>query len=206
MEPTYQSANITFGPDHCYHWTHELNMYTNPTLLITVYKFFGVVILICWLLLSSIIIFSEGLEGVWGITKGISIIIPIFLVLGLIAYYIIALMYGGKYIVKFTMNEKEIVHEQEIQQQKKAQKLGCIIAVLGLFSKNPGRVGQGLLVASHSTTTSKYKTVKTINGKRKRNVIYVNQTLTKNQVYVADEDYDFVYEYISSRCVNAKIK
>jgi hypothetical protein len=41
---------------------------------------------------------------------------------------------------------------------------------------------------------------------RRMNTIKVNERFQKNRVYVSDEDFDFVYDYITSRCTNAKIK
>ena len=38
----------------------------------------------------------------------------------------------------------------------------------------------------------------------KDDVIYVNETLEHNQIYVDDADFDFVRNYIIERCRNAK--
>ena len=37
------------------------------------------------------------------------------------------------------------------------------------------------------------------------NVIYVNEGLERNQVYAESADYDFVMDYISQRCENARV-
>ena len=207
MLTPYQSTNISLTPDGLnYQWTYRLNMFTNPTLLITIYKVIGLTLFICWALLSLIVVFTDGLEGIWGVTKPYAVVIPIFLVLGFISYLIVALMYGGKYTVKFLLNEKEVCHIQIAEQSQKAQKMGCLLSVLGALSRHPGRVGQGMLVASHTSSTSVLKNVRSIKGRRRRHVIYVNQTLNKNQVYVADEDYEFVYDFLVRHCPNAKIK
>ena len=37
-----------------------------------------------------------------------------------------------------------------------------------------------------------------------RNVIYLDERLNHNQIYVDDADFDEVYAFIAARCVNAK--
>ena len=54
---------------------------------------------------------------------------------------------------------------------------------------------------------SHFKKVRTVKAERKRNLIKVNEALTKNRIYVEDpEDYEFVLRYISERCPKAKKK
>ena len=200
------SDNITKGADGTYRWSYEMSMYKNPTILITIYKVLGITLMICYLLIGTIVLISDGWEDLWNLTKGFSIVIPIFLVLGLIGYLIVALMYGGVYHVEFELNPKRLVHRQIKAQRKKSEKLGCLLAFLGVLAKKPGRVGQGLLVASHNETTSILANVESVKGKRRRNVIYLNQLFSKNQVYVYDEDYDAVLEYLVAHCTKAKVK
>ncbi|MBR4908103.1 MAG: hypothetical protein IKZ43_03725 [Acidaminococcaceae bacterium] len=40
----------------------------------------------------------------------------------------------------------------------------------------------------------------------KEHLICSNETLNRNQVYAADEDFAFVANYIKARCRNAKVK
>ena len=87
---------------------------------------------------------------------------------------------------------------------KKAEAIGLITALVGLAAKNPTTVGAGMLSASRSTSTSVFANVRRVKARRRMNLIKVNQLLFKNQVYVPDEDYDFVYDYIKSHCPKAK--
>ena len=57
-----------------------------------------------------------------------------------------------------------------------------------------------------SSNYSVFWNVKFICVRRKRNTIYVDQLLDKNQVYAEDADFDFVVKFIKGRCVKAKIK
>ena len=71
---------------------------------------------------------------------------------------------------------------------------------------NPALIGGGLLAASHQMTVSDFESVSRVIGMPKRNTIRLNQYFAKNQIYVVSEDYDFLWNYITSRTVNAKIR
>lgn len=49
-----------------------------------------------------------------------------------------------------------------------------------------------------------FRNVKNIKYVPKRNLIKVNETLTKNRVYVPDVDYHDVYQFICAHCPQAK--
>ena len=49
-----------------------------------------------------------------------------------------------------------------------------------------------------------FDNVRSVQCHKHRNLIKVNERFFKNQVYVRDEDFDFVYEYIKSHCPKIK--
>ena len=130
----------------------------------------------------------------------------VFLIIGYIAYVIVAWCYGWKYVVLFTLDEKEVKHEQMPRQVKKAQLLGALTAMVGVAAGKPGVVGSGLLAASRNSTTSILADVACLVPCRRHHLIKVNQLLNKNRVYVPDEDFDFVYDFLCQHCTKAKKK
>ena len=64
--------------------------------------------------------------------------------------------------------------------------------------------GAGMLAASKNASISAFTHVKRVKARRWLHVIKVNQLFEHNQVYVRKEDFDFVYNYIKSRCPKAK--
>jgi hypothetical protein len=117
---------------------------------------------------------------------------------------IVAWCYGWKYVVLFTMDEKKIVHQQMPRQVKKAQILGALTTFVGAAAGKPSVVGTGYLAASRSTTTSELVNVARLKPCRKMNLIKVNQLLNKNRIFVPDEDFDFVYNFLRQHCPKAK--
>lgn len=199
-------SRVTLCPDGKYRWVYEVPMLKNPSILIDVYKVLGISFGIVWLFNVLIISCEDGytLESFWGITSGFLILMGVFLVIGYVAYVIVAWTYGWKYVVLFTLDEREVKHEQMPRQVKKAQVLGALTALVGVAAGKPGVVGTGLLAASRTSTTSVLANVARLKPCRRHNLIKVNQLLNKNRIFVPDEDFDFVYDFLCQHCPRAK--
>ena len=197
---------MTLCPDGKYRWVYEVPMLKNPSILFDVYKVLGISFGIVWLFNVLLIGCEEGytLKSLWGVTSGFLVLMGVFLVIGYIAYVIVAWSYGWKYVVLFTLDEKEVVHQQMPRQVKKATVLGALTAMVGVVAGKPGVVGTGILSASRSTSTSVLADVARIIPCRRLHLIKVNQLLNKNRIFVPDEDFDFVYDFLCQHCTKAQ--
>ena len=195
-------------PDGKYRWIYEVNLFSNPTVMIDVIKVMSISIFITWAFVQLIILFADGfdLESFKTISFVFLIMIAVFAVLTIISYLIYAAIMGGRYIVMFEMDDYGIVHKQMPRQMKKAQAIGVLGALAGLATGNLGAAGAGVLAASRSSMVSSFQSVKRLIGNRRFNRIKVNATFNKNRVYVEDDAFMWVYEFIRSRCPNAKAK
>lgn len=197
---------MTLCPDGKYRWVYEVTMLKNPSILFDVYKVLGISFGIVWLFNVLLIGCEEGytLKSLWGVTSGFLVLMGVFLVIGYIAYVIVAWTYSWKYVVLFTLDEKEVVHQQMPRQVKKATVLGALTAMVGAAAGQPGVVGTGILSASRSTSTSVLAEVARIIPCRRLHLIKVNQLLNKNRIFVPDEDFDFVYDFLCQHCTKAQ--
>lgn len=201
----YQGKEVRLCEDGKYRWLYEMNMFRNPTIILTVAKVLGGVLLGLWLVFGLLLSAIEGdWDGLLGMTRVLGIVMGVMAVLLVIAYLILCWMYHGKYIVLFEMDEKGVKHIQLPRQFKRAQAMGLITALVGLAAKRPTTAGAGLLSATRQASTSDFKYVKKVKAYPRRHLIKVNETLNKNQVYAATEDFDFVLDWIRTRCINAK--
>lgn len=206
--PVGGSGNIILCDDGKYRWYYEYPMLKNPTILFTIWNVMFLASL-APALVSMISVLTAGdgfLEALktFGITLGICF--GIMFVLSIVSYFILAAYYGFKYIVLFEMDDQTLTHRQENRQFKKAQAISWLSAYTGAAGNSLSGTGAGLLAASKDSTTSEFKNVEKVIGLKRNNTIKVNQLFAKNQVYVYKEDYDFVWNYITSRCKKAKIK
>jgi len=193
--------------DGKYHWMYDLHLLKNPSVLIDVYKALGMTLLITGCIIFLIQACSEGLSlKAFGISlQIIGVMVGIFSVLGLLGYLLYAAMSGWTYTVHFILDEKGVVHKQAPKSQKVAKKIGILTVLAGLLARRPGVAGAGMLSASRMTMSSDFSVVKKVKALRWMNTIKVNEPFGKNRVYVCDEDFDFVYNFISSHCPKAKI-
>jgi exonuclease SbcD len=109
----------------------------------------------------------------------------------------------SKFVEIVDMDENGFVHEQAPRSQKVAERIGCLAALVGIFARRPGVTGSGMIAASRTSMSSHFSNVKKVKALRRMNTIMVNEPFGKNRVYVNDEDFDFVYDFIIKRCPKA---
>lgn len=207
----YEGPRVRLCQDGKYRWTYEFNMLKNPAIILVVYKIFGILLSIPFLINVIYLAKNGELQKEWNdrLWSGSNpkvwlVVMAFFVVLILISYLVVAWMYGGKYIVHFTLDEESVIHEQEPVQVQRARKLGLLTVLVGILAKRPSTVGAGMLAASRSTSTSVFDNVRRIKPRRYIELIKVNQLLDRNQVYVPKEDFDFVLNFIRTHCPKAK--
>lgn len=192
--------------DGKYRWIHEVNMFKNPSILFDVWKVLGITMLIVIAIVGFILVISGDLDvdGMLGMGKAMLITAAIMAVLSIIGYLVYALIAGGKYIVLFTLDEKEVVHQQMPRSAKKGQIIGDLAILAGLATGRIGTIGTGMLAKSRTSMTTTLSDVKRLTPCPRMNMIKVNETLSKNRVYVCKEDFFLVYNFLCEHCMNAK--
>lgn len=200
------NTRVQKGIDGKYRWAYEVNLYTNMAVLVDVIKVmalsFGIVFAFIFIL--TLIEGDITLDWLLSMGKGIMIGAAVLLVLCYLGYMLWALTNGGKYMAMFTMDDDGVTHSQHPRHTQKAQKLGMITALVGLLARRPSTVGAGLLSASRTEMSSEFIKVRRVKAVRRQNLIKVNERFGKNRVFVSDSDFDFVYDFIRSRCPIAK--
>ncbi len=206
MSPNdYSGSRVSLCEDGKYRWTYPLDMLKNPSILFVILKIFGILLSIPLLIALISAAANNDWQKIWdGFIKIWLIVMVVFFVIILISYLIVVWMNGGKYVVNFTMDEKRLIHEQVPVQYERARKVGLLAALVGIFAKRPAAAGAGALAASRDTSVSVFDKVRRVKPRRGQNLIKVNQSLERNQVYVPDEDFDFVLDFIRKHCPNAK--
>ena len=200
------TENIYLCPDGKYRWYYEFDMLKNPTILITVFKVFGIAVLAVAVFMLLIGLFEGGIAPMdSGQGKILIYLILLLVALVLISYVILAGIYGWKYLVLFEMDEEKIVHMQQPKQFEKAKAIGWLTIMAGGLTNNLTTSAVGLNVMDHNRSEYAFGKIKSVVAKKSRHVIYMNETLEHGQIYADDADYDFVVNFISQRCENAKV-
>ena len=210
-EVIYQQSNqqvspgVVMGSDGVMRWVYEMNMWKNPTLVITIWK-----VLLLAALAPALLVFFLNLGDGFGsallaFIKIIGIVVGIVTGLMLLAYPLVAILNGGLYCVMFEMDDKSVKHTQMQKQFKKSQLLSMVVILAGVVAGNIQATAAGILAGSKQSSISCFEKVKSITVNEKRHVIYVNENLTKNQIYADTVDFAFISNAIISRCKKAKV-
>jgi hypothetical protein len=192
-----------------YRWTYEVSLLKDWSILVLVYKVLFISCFITFFFVACMGVCSEGLEAFSQFTPSPLVLLCIIagvLVLGLLSYLIYAAIMGGKYCVEFTMDDKEIVHNQVARQTKRVKKIAAATMLVGVLARRPGVVGSGMMASAHTQTVSRFASVRKVKALRRHNLIKVNERFIKNRIYVEDADYDFVLDFIISHCPHADIR
>ncbi len=194
--------DIQLCGDGKYRWYYELDMWRNPTILITTFKVFFIAILVMGVILLFIgLINGDELKEMAWIPMAMLIVAGIFVVLVPFSYALLGFMYGGKYVMLFEMDEYGVLNREMEQQFQKAEAIGWLTALMGMVRGSFTTMGQGLLTATRNSSYSTFADVISVKDNPRRHVIKVNEILNKNQVYVRDpQDYDFVLKFIRQHC------
>ena len=201
-----KSTHPVLCPDGKYRWVYDVPMLKNPSILMEVYWVLGVSFGIVWLF----VLLMGGCENhfrpdaLWDITRGFLILMAVFFVLVWVAYFFVSWYYGWKYSILFIMDEQEVVHKQLPGTEGKARAIGKLTALAGAGDGKVGMAGMGVLVANRTSMSTSYSSVRRIMSRRRRHLIKVRERFSRNMVFVADEDFDFVYKYLCDHCPNAR--
>lgn len=191
------------GEDNIYRWVYSLNMWTNPTIIITLLKTLAIA-LIGPIIFTGLIFYNKSFDEAKITFMAMAVpAIIIIVVLCIITYILVAIRGGGKYCVVFELDSKGIKH---IQMQKEFNKQQVLELIRSLSQGNPGTIATGLLSGSKRSYYTQFSKVKSIVGKKSRSLIYLNEGFERNQVYAPKEDFENVLDYIMRHSKKAKVK
>jgi len=203
-----KSTHPVLCADGKYRWMYDIPMLTNPSILFDVYGVLAISFGIVWLFNVIILICSGDMSFValWDSIKMFLIISILMFVLGYVAYFFVSWYYGWKYTVIFTLDEHEVENRQLPSTVKKAQIIGQLTTLAGVAGGKSGMMSLGVLAATRTSMTSRFDRVRRLIPCRRMNLIKVNGLFSRNRVYVPDEDFDFVYQFLCDNCPNVRKK
>lgn len=208
VDETYSTepSHVMLCSDGKYRWVYEFDMLRNPSMIILVLKVFGIAMLIVFGFMIILDIYDgDSFQEILAFEgKLILIILAIIVPLCIVSYLILAASFNWKYVVLYEMDEEGIECRQLKKQVKKTKAIGFITTMLGIATGNPTTMGAGILAATRSTSYSTFSSVKAVKPYPRRDLIKVNEPFFYNQIYVEDEDFDFVYNYIRTHCPKVK--
>ncbi len=186
-------------------WISEVPMGKSFFLLFEVWKVLGISAAVVWLtMVVTGLLNGNGLGSYAMAFTAVGIGFGILLVLSIPAYYIVTKANNDVYTVLFEMDDSGIDHIQI--KTEKAKALDLLTVFLGSAAKNRTTTAAGILSATGGSLYSRFSKVKKIRAYPKKGLITLSGALFRNQVYVDEENFEYVYDYITRRCPDADVR
>ena len=140
------------------------------------------------------------LLGILGLCFAAVILIVLF------SFWLVDKLFKGRYMLIYEMNEQGLTFSQTTDQAQITRTIAAASAAVNAAGGNAGGViaGTGLALSPNSYHAD-FSKVRSVKGRKSDHLIWVNTFLQYLMVYVPDDAYDFVWTYITERCVNASI-
>ena len=190
--------------DGTYNWIYSLKMFQNLSMLKFVLKIMAIVfaaITVMLLVMTGGSGDMVGLFGIMALVFGVVILIVFF------SFWLVDKLYKGRYMLIYEMNDEGLTFSQTTDQGQITRTIASASAAASAAGGNTGGMISGTAMAMRPNSShASFSKVRSVKGNRRDNLIWVNSFLLYLMVYVPEESYDFVWDYITTRCVNAKIK
>jgi len=178
-------------------WRYEVNLYRNMDQLWRAIKVFNWIVAGFVLLVQVIDGFGISLSGlreaVFNYAIGFAFI--------LISYYLYAFLQGGRRAWDFAMDERGVEINLASSILLRVKVVDGIMQFLAAFSTIHGLLRR---FPAHNAISVEFDKVCKVQADRKKNAINVYVGHRRHQVFVSDDDFDFVLNHIAmriNRCV-----
>ncbi len=196
--------NVLFQEeDGTYDWIYSMKMFQNRSILKLILKIIGLMFVLMAVIFAFLIHDFSSLLPFLGI---LTLCFAGVVLITFFATWLVNTLYKGNYLLVYQMNERELAFSQTTDQRQITRTISAASAAVNAAGRNVGGTIAGAgLALSPNAYRSAFAKVKSIKAKRKDNLIWVNTFLQYQMVYVPDAFYDFVWNYITQRCPNARI-
>lgn len=201
------SDEETVMPEHSllmkngrYYWIAELPMGKSFFLLFEVWRVLGIAGLAVLFISFIISLLSGSITSFLGTAGVILLCTGIILVLSIPSYYIVTRVNDGKYTVLFEMDDKGIDHIQI--KTAKAEALDMLTMMTASVTSSNALKGLGIKNSEGASLYSPFKNVRKIKADKGKGLIRLYGRFMRNQIYVDEENFDYVYDFIRKRCTD----
>ncbi len=201
-----QMSRVMRDEEGRYQWVYSLPMLKNFSVLRTIIKIMVIVYIAIGVLVIGLS-WNSGVSGAnlkMGITV-LAIVGVVVMVITVGSYFLTAVIFQGYYVAIYIMDQEKIMVKQPKNQAERAGALGTITTVAGILTNNYALAGAGIAQGDENVTKSRFEKIRSLKIIPERGEIKVHSFFNWYTVWVNAEDFHFVADYLTSRCVNARI-
>ena len=196
-----EAGTVYRRPDGKYEWNYAMDMHQDHMMFEIPLIAVGILMAIILLVLMPLILNDFDL-GMFMVVLGTFAVI-FLITMG--AGWLVCAMYHWVYWMNFVMDEECIIMTPSESEQKTNEQIAKVTALTGALTHNYGAMAAGAANANGTAAKSNFRNVSGITGDPNRHRIILRSVLFFNYIYVTDEYYDFVWDYITERCPKARI-
>ena len=201
MDDKSVNQDFRLCDDGVYRWVYVYDLWKNYTVILEIEKIF--------ILTAMVIMIIQGLLGIRekGIVKRLisaaqeaGVILAVMTGLLLISYPIYGLLSKGKYCVLFEMDDRSIMHTRMEKEVKREDLVEWLWAANEILDSRLLSTGLSIATASEASIETVFADVRKVTVSRKGKTITLRCRITRNQVYVPDDEFEFIRDFILERC------
>lgn len=201
-----ETTRVSRDEQGIYRWVYVLPMFKNLSILWTVLKAMGIIVLGIMLVMVYLFVsHGGGADDFWLIIGIPALCCSIALVIALLSYLFVAWYYGGKYVAIYRMDNHSLAQYQPKDQAQKAGLIGAVSSVTGAVTGNVGLMAVGLTQGGSLVVESKFEKIRSLKILPELSEIRIHSFFTWYTIYVNPADFNVVADYMANRCVNARI-
>lgn len=196
--------NVIFQEDDgTYNWIYCMKMLRNLSMMKFVTK---IIVIIYALIVVTLLTLTRGSGDMLWLLGILGLVFIVVLLVIVFSFWLVDKIFKGSYMLIYEMDDKRLTFSQTTDQAQITRAIAATSAAVSAAGDNVGGVisGTGMAFRPNSFYADFVK-VRSVKGKRKENLIWVNTFFQYLMVYVPDDAYDFVWNHITTRCVNARI-
>ena len=189
------TERVMQSPDGKYRWARSVNLLTNMSIFLHLMKVLTLVALGLLLGVLFIMLTSGGLTLIRAVA-GFFIALSVAWGVGLLSYIIYCYIRGGSFMSYYTMDEHGI---SELFAPHRKEDIENIGITPGLAGFTPVRA------TNHKTnTTVRFEQVRSLKYRQALGHIKLSMGLEALRVYVPEEDFAFVSNFLAEHCPRVK--
>lgn len=201
MDDNSVNQDFRLCDDGVYRWVYVYDLWKNYTVILEIEKIF--------ILTAMVIMIIQGLLGIRekGIVKRLisaaqeaGVILAVMTGLLLISYPIYCLLSKGKYCVLFEMDDRSIMHTRMEKKVEREDLVEWLWAANEILDSRLLSTGLSIATASEASMETVFADVRKVTVSRKGKTITLRCRITRNQVYVPDDKFEFIRDFILERC------
>lgn len=200
MDDNRVNQDFRLCDDGVYRWVFVYDLWKNYTVILEIEKFLIIICLAIMIILGVLETPEKGfVKRLLSAAEEAGVMLAIITVLLVVSYPIYCFLNKGKYCVLFEMDDSSIMHTRMEKEVKHEELVEWLWAANEILDSRLLSTGLSIATASSASMETIFADVRKVTVSERGKTITLICRATRNQVYVPDEEFEFVKNFILER-------